>query len=349
MHRIRSKRLQQGITMLMPPVFDAPLGEASSKQATSTSGYADLSNFGWIRVSGADAEAFLQGQLSCDVKALGAGRAQYGSYNTPKGRMLASFLLWRDDTGYFMQLPRVLCAPICKRLSMYVLRSKVRVQDVSGETCAFGVTAEFSETAPHWIFEGLPAIPMSVATTTDMSLLRLDSRCVQIVAPASQAEKLSAMLGNSLPKVDPAIWDLMNIRAGIPYVLPVTQDEFVPQMANLDLIGGVSFSKGCYPGQEIVARMHYLGKLKQRMYLANIAGGSDDLAPQPGDKLYSSDTGEQATGKIMNAAPSPEGGYDVLAVIHIESVHNGDVRLKSPTGPQLQFRALPYDGDLNHR
>ncbi len=123
-------------------------------------------------------------------------------------------------------------------------------------------------------------------------------------------------------------------------MLPATQDQFVPQMANLDVINGVSFDKGCYPGQEIVARMHYLGKLKQRMYLANIAG--DDV-PQPGDKLYSPDTGEQATGLVMNVAPAPHGGHDVLAVIHIASFRGGDVRLKSPAGKRLKFMVLPYD------
>jgi folate-binding Fe-S cluster repair protein YgfZ len=110
-------------------------------------------------------------------------------------------------------------------------------------------------------------------------------------------------------------------------------------MANLDLIGGVSFDKGCYPGQEIVARMHYLGKLKQRMYLANIAGGE---APQAGDKLYSPALGAQAAGMIVNAAPSPAGGHDVLAVMQIASASGNDVHYKSPAGPKLQFRELPY-------
>ncbi|MBI2289829.1 MAG: folate-binding protein YgfZ, partial [Betaproteobacteria bacterium] len=139
--------------------------------------------------------------------------------------------------------------------------------------------------------------------------------------------------------VGPAVWDWLDIRAGIPFITPATQDQFVPQMANLDAIGGVSFNKGCYPGQEIVARMHYLGRLKQRMYLASVAA---DEAPQPGDKLYSADTGEQSCGMIVNAAAAPDGGFDMLAVMQIESAQRGEVHWKSPDGPRLKFSDLPY-------
>jgi folate-binding Fe-S cluster repair protein YgfZ len=110
-------------------------------------------------------------------------------------------------------------------------------------------------------------------------------------------------------------------------------------MANLDLINGVSFSKGCYPGQEIVARMHYLGKLKQRMYAATL---SPDEIVQPGDKLFSAETGEQATGMIVNAALVPGAGQAVLGVMHIESFKAGKVHVKSPAGPALIFNDLPY-------
>jgi folate-binding Fe-S cluster repair protein YgfZ len=115
-------------------------------------------------------------------------------------------------------------------------------------------------------------------------------------------------------------------------------------MVNLDLIGGVSLSKGCYPGQEIVARMHYRGTLKQRMYLANIPGSD---APRPAEKLYSPDFGEQACGTIVNAARSPEGGHDVLAVIQIASAEKGDLHWKMPQGPALTLKPLPYATTLS--
>jgi hypothetical protein len=144
--------------------------------------------------------------------------------------------------------------------------------------------------------------------------------------------------------VAPAHWDWLDIRAGVPTITKPVQEQFVPQMVNLDLIGGLSFSKGCYPGQEIVARMHFLGKLKQRMYLAHL---STELAagasPQPGDKLYSADLGAQSSGMVVNAARSPEGGYDLLAVIQIASAEGQTMHWKSPDGPALDLLPLPYE------
>lgn len=323
-----------------PTATDAPNAEFPATQSgIADTRFANLPQFGLINFSGADAQSFLHAQLSCDVNGLQSGRAQYGSYNTPKGRMLASFLLWRDDTGYLMQLPRALCESICRRLSMYILRSKVKARDVSNDFCIFGVAGANPGALLQSMFTAIPSTPLSITTIREVSLLRLDATRLQIIAPTRRASELQTALGKEFAPVSPAAWDLTNIHAGIPFVVPATQDQFVPQMANLDLIDGVSFSKGCYPGQEIVARMHYLGKLKQRMYLANITG---DEVPQPGDKLYSADTGDQATGMIVNAAPSPGGGHDVLAVMHITSFQGGDVRFKSPGGPALKFLPLPY-------
>ena len=139
-------------------------------------------------------------------------------------------------------------------------------------------------------------------------------------------------------KSGPETWDLLDIRAGIPIITPATQEAFVPQMVNLDLIGGVSFDKGCYPGQEIVARMHYRGTLKQRMHLAHVDGVEQ---PQPGEKIYSAAFGEQACGTIVSATRSPDGGFDALAVIQTASRVDG-VHWKSQDGPALRFLPLPY-------
>jgi len=314
-------------------------GAASAGPDATLAGIARLSHFGLIRFSGDDAQAFLHGQLSCDVNALQPWQALYGSYNTAKGRMLASFLLWRDDTGYVMQLPRVLCEAIRKRLSMYVLRSKVKAFDVSENYVLLGIAGTTAEMLLRPLFDNIPSTTLAMSTTAGAHLLRLDATRFEIMAdPQSGDEIRSTLIACGVP-ISEAAWDWTNIQAGIPFITPATQDQFVPQMANLDLINGVSFTKGCYPGQEIVARMHYLGKLKQRMYLADITGPD---VPQPGDKLYSADTGEQATGMIVNAAPSPAGGYAALAVMHIASFNGGEVRLKSSDGPLLKFVALPY-------
>jgi folate-binding protein YgfZ len=134
-------------------------------------------------------------------------------------------------------------------------------------------------------------------------------------------------------------WDWLNIRNGIPVITSATQDQFVPQMLNMEIIGAVSFNKGCYPGQEIIARTQHLGMLKRRMYLANIRS---ENSPQPGEELFSGDVQGQASGMIVNAAASPEGGHDVLAVIQIASAQAEDVHWKSLSGPTLKLLPLPY-------
>ncbi len=158
--------------------------------------------------------------------------------------------------------------------------------------------------------------------------------------PSHKAARIHEALRQHAEEAGPGMWEWLDIRAGIPWITPATQEAFVPQMVNLDLIGGVSFSKGCYPGQEIVARAHYRGQVKQRTCLVHI---ETESAPEPGDKLYSADMGEQSSGTIVNAAPSPGGGHDALAAIQTSSVEAGDVRWKTPGGARLGFLPLPYD------
>jgi len=300
---------------------------------------AELSEYGLIRFKGEDSQQFLQGQLSCDVASLEVGRAQYGSYNTPKGRILASFLLWRDEHGYILQLPRLLRETIQKRLAMHILRSKVKTTDATAEFRLIGIAGAGVEAGIKPMFRQIPSMPLTMTNANGVNLLRLDAHRFQIIAAPERAPELRNLLAKQATAVGEARWDWTNIRAGIPYITPATQDQFVPQMVNLDLIGGVSFTKGCYPGQEIVARMHYLGRLKQLMYLANIAGNE---APQPGDKLYSSGLADQASGMIVNASPSPDGGYDVLAVIQIERADADDVHWQAIDGTKLTLLPLPY-------
>jgi folate-binding protein YgfZ len=298
-----------------------------------------LHHFGLLRFSGPDALTFLQGQLSCDVAALQPLRATYGSYNTPKGRMLANFVLWRAGADYFMQLPRALCEPIRKRLSMYILRSKVQAVDVSEAFVLFGLTGGQIDAALRVAALPAPDQPMAITEHDGVWALRLDNGRCEIIAPAERAAGVEELLKKEATLSEQAVWDRATILAGIPVITPPTQEEFVPQMANLDLIGGVSFTKGCYPGQEIVARMHYLGKLKQRMVLAHVDAGT---APAPGDKLYSAELGDQASGTIVNVSPAPEGGFDLLAVVQTSSFGANGLHLTSLTGPALKLLPMPY-------
>jgi len=289
--------------------------------------------------TGPDARTFLQGQLTCDVDTLTPEKSTYGSYCTPKGRILATFLLWRTGDDYFMQLPALLRDAVQKRLSMYVLRSKVKIADASNEWVRLGLAGKSAATYVRMAGGTAPSEVHGVTHTNDVTAIRLPGERFEVLVPAARATPIKTMLANQAEVADPQHWDWLDIRSGIPVVGPTTQEEFVPQMANLDLIGGISFTKGCYPGQEIVARMHYRGTLKQRMYLASVLEGAP---PQPGDKLYSPETGTQSCGMILSAAPGPDGLFDVLAVMQIAAAEHREIHLGSPDGPELELEALPY-------
>jgi folate-binding protein YgfZ len=300
--------------------------------------FRELPHPGLIRFSGVEAQAFLHNQLSCDIAALTFGHSTYGAYCTPKGRVLASFLLWRSEQGLFMQLPSSLREPIQQQLSKFILRSKVKVEDASSDRALIGVAGKDAAALLRQVLEAIPKLPHDVVHVDGVTVLRLPVDRYQIVVSREHAPRLAEALG-AADKAGPEHWEWLAIRAGIPVILPATQEQFVPQMVNLDLIGGVSFQKGCYPGQEIVARMHYRGTLKQRMYLANVAAAE---RPQPGDKLYSPGFGDQASGAIVNAARAPDSGHDVLAVVQIASAERGDIHWKSLDGPVLKLLPLPY-------
>jgi folate-binding protein YgfZ len=299
----------------------------------------ELAHLGLVRFSGAEAQTFLHNQLTCDVGALAPSTSTYGSYCTPKGRILATFLLWRSGEDFFMQLPSSLREPIQKQLSKFILRAKVKATDATPEWTLLGVAGKDAAALVQRTVGESPKAVHQVAHASGAMMIELPGDRYEIVAARDKAQALLASLASGAEKAGADYWDWLDIRAGIPMIVPATQEAFVPQMVNLDLIDGVSLSKGCYPGQEIVARMHYRGTLKQRMYLASVGGTQ---LPEPGDRLYSPDFGEQACGTIVNAARSPEGGFDVLAVIQIASAEKGNVRWKSPNGPALKLLPLPY-------
>jgi folate-binding protein YgfZ len=298
----------------------------------------DLSHFGTLRVSGEEAQLFLQNLLSNDIGEVSATCAQLSSFNTAKGRMLASILIWCDGADYLLQLPQVLCESIRKKLSMYILRAKVKITDASNEIISLGLSGTNAQEVLREQFGAWSELPFAVITTSQGSAIRIDVTRLQINTTIQHAPALWEKLSQQAQPVANSCWDWLNIRSGIPIILPQTQEQFVAQMVNFDLIGGVNFKKGCYPGQEIVARMHYLGKLKRRMYLAHIRDGY----PQAGDELFSADMEGQASGMIVNAAPAPTGGYDMLATLQIASRETQSIHWESLQGEILQFLPLPY-------
>jgi tRNA-modifying protein YgfZ len=304
--------------------------------------FCELTQLGLVSFTGDDAQGFLHAQLTCDVTALPVNRSVYGAYCTPKGRMLATFLLWRTAEGYFMQLPAALRETIQKRLSMYVLRAKVKVEDAGPRFTIAGLAGEGAASHVERILGAAPE-QHGVVTAAHGMAIGLPRDRYEVVLPRAGAPATLSKLAEDAQAMEPAHWDWLELRAGVPTITEPTREAFVPQMANLDLIGGLSFSKGCYPGQEIVARMHFLGKLKQRMFLAHLAGGPAEAPPQAGDKLYSADLGSQSSGTVVNAAPSPQGGYDMLAVMQIASAAGQPMHWKSADGPVLELLPLPYE------
>lgn len=304
----------------------------------------DLSHLGLIRFSGDDAPAFLQGQLSCDVRTTDTGKATYGGYCTPKGRLLCSFLLWQDtDHNYLMQLPAELTETIAKRLRMFVLRAKVVIQEHSNDYVRIGVAGKNARALlqNRWTEIAILPEPLSVTAIPDGQIICHSESRFEILLEPSHAPSLWEQLNEQARCAGAAIWDNLEIAEGIPVIFKATQEQFIPQMINLDIIGGVSFKKGCYPGQEIVARTQYLGKVKRRMYRAHLDA---DQLPEiaAGDNLFSADTRDQACGMIVNTTPAPAGGANILAVIQVSSAETGCIHWKTPDGPALTIQPLPY-------
>ncbi len=318
----------------------ADFGDAAGELRAARDGavLADLSHYGLIAFSGEEAQTFLHALISNDLRGLRENAAVFAAHLSPKGRMLANFLVLKRAGDVLVMLPASLRESMQKRLSMFILRAKVKARDASNEWVRLGLSGPGSSAAVAALLgQAVPEGIMAMAQADSAFAIRLgDERFDLFVAPDAASTAWEKLAATHRPVGAPA-WDWLLVNAGIPSVLPQTQDAFVPQMANMEVLGGVSFTKGCYPGQEIVARSQYLGKVKRRLYLAHV-----DAAATPGDELFSPELPDQAAGSIANSAPAPGGGHDVLAVVHGSSVEAGEVHLGRRDGPRLNFRALPY-------
>jgi len=317
-------------------------GDAAAElRAASDAGIvAPLTHLGLIACSGDDAQTFLHGQLSNDVKQLTRQHSEYAAYCSAKGRMLANFLVWQEAQTYYLELARSLLPAVQKRLGMYVLRAKVKLADSSASRPVLGLAGNAAAGALRELFPALPQQAHDVVhDPANGTLIALPGARFQLVAKLESAKRLWHKLAAVLRPVGAPCWEWLEIRNGLPLITPATQEQFVPQMANMELIGAVNFHKGCYPGQEIVARTQYLGQLKRRMVLAHVAG---EGRPEPGDELFSSALEGQAGGMVVNAQPAPGGGYDLLAVVQTASLSGATVHFKSADGPVLSVQPLPY-------
>ncbi|AFL72814.1 YgfZ/GcvT domain-containing protein [Thiocystis violascens] len=301
----------------------------------------DLSHLGLIAVRGADADAFLQGQLTNDIREVSATHTQFSGYCSQKGRLLASFRVMRIADALYLQTPAERLPDALKRLRIFILRSKVTLEDASDDLIRIGIAS--ARLADLLAGQGLilPERDNACVSNETLSVIRLPGaipRC-EILGPFPAIGQLWDGLANQAPPANRLDWTRLDIQAGIPNVYNRTAEVFIPQMINLQLIDGVSFHKGCYTGQEVVARMQHLGKLKRRMYLAEVDAPAP---PQPGEELHaSSSTSQQAAGWVVDAAPLDAGRHALLAVVEVSAAEGGEVRL-GDQGPVLSLQAPPY-------
>jgi hypothetical protein len=294
---------------------------------------AELSQYGMLSCTGDEARAFLHAQLTSDIASLGADGARRAGWCSAKGRLLATFLVIPQDEGFLLQLSRDLVSPVAKRLAMFILRAKVKLADASAEWTQIGIWG--APAAERLGALGLQAPAADLAATRGARgiAVRLGAQRYLAVVPAAQREAALAAEADA----GAGNWALEEIRAGQPMVVQATQDLFVPQMVSLEQLGAVDFKKGCYPGQEVVARTQYRGVLKRRMVRARVSA-----AAAPAMEVFAEDAPGQASGTVVNAAPAPEGGYELLTVVQISSLESASVlRLGASDGPRLELLPLP--------
>lgn len=296
----------------------------------------DLSHLGLLEVQGADAVTFLQGQLTNDVKQLAQTNAHYTGYCTPKGRLLALFLAFGHQGHIHLQMPGKLVESIAKRLKMFIMRSKVEITDASESVIKIGISGLSAPALLATQFTQVPQHDYELVSQENGTLLKLPGTHprFEIFTDITHAQDIWNALSKQAQPTKVDVWDWLEIQAGIPEVFTATQEEFVPQMLNLDLIGGINFKKGCYTGQEIVARTHYLGTIKRRTHLAHI---NTATSPNAGDNITSK-SGD-IIGKTVRSAPAPQGGYDLLAEIRLENIENEQVYINETA---LEIKQLPY-------
>ena len=280
----------------------------------------DLDHLQLVRVTGEDAENFTQAQFSNDVSELDNERAQLQGYCNPKGRALAILRLLRHhEHGFWMLVPVSIAEPLLKRLQMFVLRAKVKFE-VEQDYTALGLLGPLPAGAENGdIYQVEGHIERKVGIFPNSQL------------PGAQA--------NTDVCLHHDFWKLIDILSGIPQVYQATSEAFIPQNINLELVNGVSFRKGCFPGQEIVARLKYLGKSKQRLAIASVESSK---IVQPGDEIFSEHRPDQKAGMVVDAVEIDNSTYQASVMIPAVQPSSGAMHIGSVSGPALELQPLPY-------
>ncbi|WP_032606549.1 YgfZ/GcvT domain-containing protein [Pseudomonas syringae] len=303
-----------------------------------TAFFCTLSHEGVLAVRGVDASKFLQGQLTCNLGYLSESASSLGARCTQKGRMQSSFRIVFEGDGCLLAMASELIEPQLLDLRKYAVFSKSKLTDESAAWVRFGL--QDADEALVSLGLDLPQETGAVARASELIAIRVSPARAELWVRAGQADDITSRLAAQLTEGPLNDWLLGQIRAGIGQVFGSTREEFIPQMINLQAVGGVSFKKGCYTGQEIVARMQYLGKLKRRLYRLTL---QDEQIPEPGTALFSP-VHASAVGNVVLAAQSGQ-GIELLAVLQGDAAESGHIHLGSPQGAALQMSELPYTLD----
>ncbi len=290
-------------------------------------GLTRLEQLGVIRAQGADAASFLHGQLTQDFALLGRHEARLAGYCSPKGRMLASFIGWKaGDDEILLVCSRDLLAATLKRLSMFVMRAKLKLSDASSEFALLGAVGA-----------SVP-VPLAAANWS-----RLDDEAgswIRLPASAGVARALLCATADRQPDaaLAPELWQWLEVRSGVALLSAPVREEFVPQMLNYESVGGVNFKKGCYPGQEVVARSQYRGALKRRAQIFHA-----EAEPKVGQEVFHAADAEQPCGVVAAAAPHPVQGWDAIVSLQTSALDGQALTLGAADGAPLQLLPLPYE------
>ena len=300
--------------------------------------YFDLSHFALLKISGDDAAEFLENQLTTHLEDLDHHGWLLSAWCTPKGRVLANFMLYRQADAYFLILPSMLKQTVMQRLTMYVLRSKVKIDDQQELFSLIGLQGSKLDDLLSQIEPAFSGSSANVIAIENMTLLRFtdpEPRVLLVVGIEAMSHTMNQIL-MACEESDRSQWSLLDIQTGLPWITAATSEKLLPQMLNLDLTGGLSYQKGCFPGQEIIARVHYRGEVKQRLFIGE---GCGEVIPGPGDELENPEGG-QLLGDVIDAEPSGDNTFTVLAATRVQSLDEYPAVLRGHPETTMKLRRL---------
>ncbi|MGI9333354.1 MAG: YgfZ/GcvT domain-containing protein [Gammaproteobacteria bacterium] len=310
-----------------------------SRAALEASVVTALADASFVRLDGEDVVSFLQGQLTADVRLVDEGHSTLAAWLNPKGRVQTLMRLFDRDGALHMMLPRAFADQTVKRLRMFVLRAKVTLTPVDDNLAAMGVAGDEAARLLRDAGAALPEASDESATSAGCTFVLLHGKRPRylVIGPVDALEPFARALSGHASTVGAAAWRLLDIEAGVPDIEPGAENTYLPQMLNLQALGGVNFDKGCYVGQEIVARTQYLGRLKRRLYRASVGPGANLEAGAP---IYANGS-EQSAGAVLSTAERPDGRLACLAVIQIDAA-GMPLSVGAVDGDRLELEALPY-------